>query len=64
MRCVDQRRHIMSLNTHPYGINMRSSFLSIGNLLEKRFIMHTEDNHMEVFDSNHKTTLRDLLSQN
>jgi hypothetical protein len=43
---------------------MKTNLLSMGQLLEKGFIMHLEDRQMEVFDAKHNTILRAPLSQN
>ncbi|KAK2403406.1 putative mitochondrial protein [Trifolium repens] len=43
---------------------MKANLLSMGQLLEKGFIIHLENKKMEVFDAQHNTILRAPLSQN
>jgi hypothetical protein len=43
---------------------MKTNLLSMGQLLEKGFIMHLENKVMEVFDSHKNTILRAPISQN
>ncbi|KAK2440889.1 putative mitochondrial protein [Trifolium repens] len=47
-----------------YVPEMKTNLLSMGQLLEKGFIMHLENNVMEVFDSHKNTILRAPISQN
>jgi hypothetical protein len=47
-----------------YVPEMKTNLLSMGQLLEKGFVMHLENNIMEVFDSKKITILRAPLSQN
>jgi hypothetical protein len=47
-----------------YIPEMKTNLLSMGQLLEKGFVMHLENNIMEVFDSKKNTILKAPLSQN
>ncbi|CAJ2665360.1 unnamed protein product [Trifolium pratense] len=47
-----------------YVPDMKTNLLRLGQLLEKGFIMHMENNIMKVYDSQNNTILRAPLSQN
>jgi hypothetical protein len=60
----DKKGHQAIITGVLYVPAMKTNLLSMGQLLEKGFIMHLENNVMEVFDSHKNSILRAPLSQN
>ena len=47
-----------------FMLGMKSNLLSLGQLLEKRFVMKMEDNVLKVYDNKKRLILKALLSKN